>query len=55
MELQQRLRENGEATHRRLADRFDQLSVANQLRKIEERLWNCDAPLRLRRAAPISS
>ena len=44
MELEQRLREDGEATHRRLADRFDQLSVANELRKIEE------TPMELRRA-----
>jgi hypothetical protein len=44
MELQQRLREDGEATHRRLADRFGQLSVANELRKIEE------TPVELRRA-----
>jgi len=36
MELEQRLREDGEATHRRLAERFGQLSVANELRKIEE-------------------
>jgi hypothetical protein len=44
MELEQRLREDGEATHRRLADRFGQLSVANELRKIEE------TPVELRRA-----
>ena len=42
--LEQRLREDGEATHRRLADRFGQLSVANELRKIEE------TPVELRRA-----
>lgn len=44
MELEQRLREDGEAAHRRLADRFGQLSVANELRKIEE------TPVELRRA-----
>jgi nucleotide-binding universal stress UspA family protein len=44
IELEQRLREDGEATHRRLADRFDQLSVANELRKIEE------TPMKLQRA-----
>ena len=44
MELGQRLREDGEAAHRRLADRFGQLSVANELRKIEE------TPVELRRA-----
>ena len=55
VELEQRLREDGEATHARLADRFGQLGVANELRKIEETSVDCDAPLRLRRAAPISS
>ena len=44
MELEQRLREDGEATHGRLADRFGQLGVANELRKIEE------TPVGLRRA-----
>ncbi len=44
MALAQRWREDGEATHRRLADRFGQLSVANELRKIEE------TPVELRRA-----
>ena len=43
MELEQRLREDGEATHGRLADRFGQLGVANELRKIEE------TPVKLRR------
>jgi hypothetical protein len=44
MELEQRLREDGEATHRRLANRLGQLRVANELRKIEE------TPAKLRRA-----
>ena len=44
MELEQRLREDGDTTHARLADRFGRLGVANELRKIEE------TPVGLRRA-----
>jgi nucleotide-binding universal stress UspA family protein len=44
VELEQRLKEDGETVHRRLADRFNQLGVANELRKIEE------TPVKLRRA-----